>query len=47
MVQIEWTKQARNDLESIKEFMSHDSIRYARITVETIIEKVSRLEMFP
>jgi addiction module RelE/StbE family toxin len=36
MVQINWTLQARDDLESIAEFISKDSAKYAQLQVVRI-----------
>jgi len=36
MVQISWTFQAKNDLKNIAEFISRDSVQYAKLQVVRI-----------
>lgn len=36
MVQINWTPQARDDLKNIAEYISSDSVRYAKLQVVKI-----------
>jgi len=43
MVQIKWTLQAKSDLKNIVDFISQDSIRYARKQYESIIDTVDFL----
>ena len=47
MAQVRWTSQAADDIESIAEFISQDSIHYASLFVSDIIAAVERLEDFP
>jgi len=47
MVQIIWSEQAIEELNSIYEFISQDSIRYAEITINRIMSIADRLEIFP
>ncbi len=47
MVDLKWTKQALNDVESIAEYISKDSPYYAKIFSQKIFKSVERLEIFP
>ena len=47
MVRINWTFQARNDLKDIAEYISKDSIRYAKLQAERIKEKTKILKTYP
>jgi addiction module RelE/StbE family toxin len=47
MVRIVWTLQAVNDLESIFDFISRDSLKYARIQIIRIRERVKFLKKYP
>lgn len=47
MTRVVWSEQAAADLESIREYISHDSPRYAEIVVQRLIESVGRLTQFP
>ena len=47
MVKINWTPQSKNDLISIAEFISQDSIKYAKIQVNRIRERARQLSNFP
>ena len=47
MVEIRWTLQAAEDLESIADFISQDSPHYARLFVIDVLEAVERLSNFP
>jgi len=47
MAQVRWTSQAVDDIESIAEFISQDSIHYASLFVSDILAAVERLEHFP
>jgi toxin ParE1/3/4 len=47
MAQVRWTSQAADDIESIAEFISQDSIHYASLFVSDILAAVERLEDFP
>ncbi len=46
MVQIRWTHQAVEDIESIAEFISEDSPHYASLFVSDILTAIDRLEKF-
>ena len=39
MVRLNWTPRSLNDLDSIAEFISEDSIKYAKIQVRRIRNK--------
>ena len=47
MVEIKWTVQAADDLESIVNFISSDSVHYAKLLALDIIEAIERLALFP
>jgi toxin ParE1/3/4 len=47
MVKIIWTQRSLTDLKSIAEYISQDSIKYASLTVERIINVTSYLETNP
>ena len=47
MVEIWWTEQAADDLESIAEFISNDSPHYASLFCIDILAAVERLAVFP
>lgn len=47
MVKIIWAKRSLIDLEDIAEYVSKDSIKYAKITIEGIIKEAARLEDNP
>jgi addiction module RelE/StbE family toxin len=47
MVEIIWTQRSLTDLKSIAEYISLDSIKYASLTVERIINVTSYLETNP
>lgn len=46
MVEVKWTPQAAEDLESITEFIAKDSLYYARLFAVDIFEAVNRLIKF-
>ncbi len=47
MAEIRWTLQAINDLEAISEFISRDSVYYARLFVNKVVNSTERLKEFP
>lgn len=47
MVRVDWAQPALDDLEGIYDFIARDSPRYARDTVEKIIQSADRLSNFP
>lgn len=47
MVEVKWTNQSIDDINSIAEFISKDSIRYAYLQVENFFETSKILEQFP
>ncbi len=47
MTKVIWTKQAVDDLRSIREFIERDSPRYGRMVAERIFDSTARLEIFP
>ena len=47
MAEIKFTKRSLDDLESIAEYISRDSARYANITVQKILERTKILEVNP
>lgn len=44
MVKIIWTARALHDLEDIADFISRDSKRFARLTIEKLIETAKIIE---
>ena len=44
---IKWSPQSSDDLVQIAEFISRDSMNYARIVVENILESTGMLSEFP
>jgi toxin ParE1/3/4 len=47
MVKIIWTQRSLTDLKSIAEYISKDSLRYASLTIERIINVTLHLETNP
>lgn len=47
MVKVIWTQRALSDLEDIGEYISKDSVLYAKITLEKIINTASVIENNP
>lgn len=47
MVEVRWTLQASDDLNSIARFISKDSPQYARLFVTDVLQAVERLSEFP
>jgi plasmid stabilization system protein ParE len=47
MVQINWTLQSLEDIESIAEFIAKDSIKYAQLQVISYFEEVEKLKSYP
>jgi toxin ParE1/3/4 len=47
MAKVVWTDCSISDLDSIGEFISRDSLKYAEITVTEIFEAVDILEIYP
>ena len=47
MVKIIWTQRSLNDLISIAEYISKDSIKYASLTLVRIFDVTKRLETNP
>ncbi len=47
MTSIVWTDQAIDDVEAIRTFIARDSVRYAALVVEQILDVVDRLARFP
>ena len=47
MVKIIWTQRSLNDLRSIAEYISKDSVKYASLTLERIIDVTKYLETNP
>jgi toxin ParE1/3/4 len=45
--QIIWSNRAYEDLESVFEYIARDSKKYARIQVETIVNKIESLIEYP
>jgi addiction module RelE/StbE family toxin len=47
MVKIIWTQRSLTDLKSIAEYISQDSIKYASLTIQRIIDVTSYIENNP
>jgi toxin ParE1/3/4 len=47
MVTVSWTELALDDLKSIHEYISKDSVVYAKRMVDKIISRVDQIEKFP
>jgi len=47
MVKIIWTQRSLDDLKSIAEYISKDSVNYAALTLERIIDVTKHLESNP
>ncbi|MBU0951628.1 MAG: type II toxin-antitoxin system RelE/ParE family toxin [Elusimicrobia bacterium] len=48
MVQeIKWTRQSYKDLRNIYDFIALDSIRYAQVQIENIIQSTLKLAKYP
>ena len=47
MVKIVWTERSLKDLEDIADYISKDSVKYAKLTIERIINQTSILEKQP
>ena len=47
MAEVRWTNQASEDLESIAQFISKDSVYYARLFVVDVFRAVDQLTDFP
>jgi toxin ParE1/3/4 len=47
MVKIIWTQRSLIDLKSIAEYISKDSVKYALLTIERIIDVTKHLETNP
>ena len=47
MVKIIWTKRSLTDLKSIAEYISQDSVKYASLTIERILDVIVHIENNP
>jgi addiction module RelE/StbE family toxin len=47
VTRILWSPQALSDLESIRDYIAHDSPRYAELVLRRLVAAVDRLETFP
>ena len=47
MVKIIWTNRSQTDLQEIGDYISRDSVQYARLTLERIISATEFLEFNP
>ncbi len=47
MVKLEWTEQALKDVDAIAEYISLDSLFYAKTFTQKIFNAIERLELFP
>jgi toxin ParE1/3/4 len=44
---IQWSRQARQDLRAIHEFIARDSEHYARLQIKRLIERVEYISRMP
>lgn len=44
MAEIKFTKRSLDDIESIADYISRDSVRFAKITVQKILERTKILK---
>ena len=47
MVEVRWTDQAAEDVQSIRDFIGRSSPRYALLVAERLVGAVERLEALP
>ncbi len=47
MVKVVWTQRALYDLEDIGDYISKDSFKYAKLTLEKLIDTASLIEQNP
>jgi toxin ParE1/3/4 len=47
MVKVVWTQRALYDLEDIGDYISKDSYKYAKLTLEKLVETASIIEINP
>ena len=47
MVKVVWTQRALYDLEDIADYISKDSVKYASLTLEKILDTASLIEANP
>jgi addiction module RelE/StbE family toxin len=47
MVKVVWTKRALDDLKDIGDYISKDSFKYAKITLEKLVETAITIENNP
>ncbi len=47
MVEIKWTPQSLDDIETVANFIARDSNYYARMFTVKVFASVNRLELFP
>jgi len=47
MVKVVWTQRALYDLEDIADYISKDSVKYASLTLEKILDTASLIEVNP
>ena len=47
MVEINFTKEAYNDIDEITVFIAKDSLKYAELTIGNILEKIEVIRNFP
>jgi plasmid stabilization system protein ParE len=47
MVEVKWTNQSIEDINNIADFIAKDSVKYARLQVNTFFDTCKILEQFP
>ena len=47
MTRVRWAPQALDDLQSIRAYIARDSVEYAELIIDQIVQAVERLENHP
>jgi addiction module RelE/StbE family toxin len=47
MTRVVWTRPARDDLREIRAYIARDSVHYARLVTEGLVQAVDRLRDYP
>jgi plasmid stabilization system protein ParE len=47
VTQVFWTPQAREDLQTLYDYISRDSLHYAGVVVDRVVEAMARIADFP
>ena len=46
-VKVRWSPESADDIEQIAEYITHDSLVYAKAVVKAVMDKTKYLELFP